>query len=67
MVMKLLPKFIEHCLLEFHRSRGEEWSNFVTHVVGAVFGVVALVLMLVLATPGAGYARRIVCGAIYGA
>ena len=35
---------------EFHRSRSEEWANGITHMIGAVFGIVALTLMVVFAS-----------------
>lgn len=35
------------CLKEFHRSRGEEIANFITHLVGVIFGIVALTMMCV--------------------
>ncbi|MGI6172859.1 MAG: PAQR family membrane homeostasis protein TrhA [Christensenellales bacterium] len=47
-------------------TKGEEIANMVTHIAGAVFGVVALVLCVVRAALGHnGY--RIVGAAIYGA
>ena len=47
-------------------TRGEEITNMVTHIVGAAFGVVALVLCVVFAAKR-GRAFRVVGGAIYGA
>ena len=39
--------WFRQCLKEFHRSRGEEIANFITHLVGVVFGIVALTMMCV--------------------
>ena len=58
--------FQEYCLREFHRSRGEEWANALTHFAGAIFGIVALILMMVFASLH-GTAWHIVACAIYGA
>ena len=46
-------------------TKGEEIANMVTHIVGAVFGLVALVLCVVAAALR-GDAYRIVGSAIYG-
>lgn len=46
-------------------TRGEEITNMVTHTVGAVFGIVALVLCVVFAAKGHN-AYRVISGAIYG-
>ena len=50
---------------EFHRTRGEEWANAITHIVGAVFGLVALILMVVFASIK-GTVWHVVSCAIYG-
>lgn len=47
-------------------TRGEEIANTVTHALGAVFGVTALVLCVLLAA-GSGDPFRIVGASIYGA
>lgn len=52
-------------LKEFHRSSGEEWANFATHLAGMIFGIFALTFMCVL-TAQQGDARKIVSCAIYG-
>ncbi len=39
--------FLRLCREEFHRSRGEEWANGITHLVGTIFSITALVLMVV--------------------
>lgn len=46
-------------------TKGEEITNTVTHIIGAAFGVVALVVSIVYATFG-GNPYRIVSSAIYG-
>lgn len=51
---------------EFHRSRSEEWANGITHMIGAVFGIVALTLMVVFASIK-GNAWHITSCSIYGA
>lgn len=51
---------------EFHRTRGEEWANAISHLVGTVFGIVALTLMCVFAALR-GSAIHVVSCAIYGA
>lgn len=51
---------------EFHRTRGEELANGITHTLGAVFGVVALTLMVVFSALR-GNAWHIVSCSIYGA
>lgn len=50
---------------EFHRTRGEEWANGITHMIGVVFGIVALTLMVVFAA-FKGNAWHITSCAIYG-
>lgn len=47
-------------------SRAEEAANMITHIIGAAFGIVALILCLVSAVRG-GDSYRIVGGTIYGA
>ncbi|NLF94202.1 MAG: hemolysin III family protein [Oligosphaeraceae bacterium] len=51
---------------EFHRTRAEEWANAISHLVGTVFGIVALTLMCVFASLR-GTAIHVVSCAIYGA
>ena len=51
---------------EFHRTRSEEWANGITHMIGVVFGIVALTLMVVFAA-FKGNAWHITSCAIYGA
>ena len=46
-------------------TKGEEIFNMVSHIVGAAFGVVALVLTVVFAA-SAGNLRSVVASAIYG-
>ncbi|MBR4517441.1 MAG: hemolysin III family protein [Victivallales bacterium] len=50
---------------DFHRTPGEEWANFGTHLAGLVFGIFALTYMCVEAGR-LGDARKIVGGALYG-
>jgi len=50
---------------EFHRTRGEEWANGISHLAGTVFGIVALVLLCVWAALY-GNATAIVSSAIFG-
>ena len=50
---------------DFHRSPGEEWANFGTHLAGLVFGIFALTYMCVEAGR-LGDARKIVGCALYG-
>ena len=50
---------------DFHRTVGEEWSNFGTHFAGVVFSIFALTFMCVK-TAESGDARKIVSAAIYG-
>lgn len=38
------------CLKEFHRTRGEELANGITHLLGIIMGVVGLTMMLVFAS-----------------
>ena len=59
-------EFLRICAEEFHRTRGEEWANGITHIVGIVFGVVAITMMLVISSLF-GNAWHIVSSAIYGA
>lgn len=42
--------FLELCIREFHRTRGEEWANGITHIIGVVFGIVALTMMMVFSS-----------------
>ena len=57
--------FLRYCMEEFHRTRGEEWANGISHMVGVVFGIVALTLMMVFAAQR-GNAWHVVSCAIYG-
>ena len=50
---------------DFHRTPGEEWANFGTHLVGLVFGIFALTFMCVEAGRLCD-ARKIVSAALYG-
>ena len=50
---------------DFHRTPGEEWANFGTHLAGLVFGIFALTYMCVEAGR-LGDARKIVGCALYG-
>lgn len=56
---------MQHWGGDFHRSAGEEWANFGTHFLGAVFSIFALTFMCVK-TSESGEARKIVSAAIYG-
>ena len=47
-------------------SKGEEWFNTISHIVGAVFGVVALVVCIILSVQ-AGNTWSVVGSSIYGA
>lgn len=47
-------------------TKGEEWFNAISHMVGATFGIVALVICVVLSAQ-AGNAWSVVGSAIYGA
>lgn len=38
---------------------GEEWANTITHALGAVFGIVALILMLMVSDSPAEYASAV--------
>ena len=58
--------FIEFCKREFHRTRAEEWANGITHMIGVVFGIVALTMMMVFASLQ-GTAWHVVSCSIYGA
>ncbi|MFA6929085.1 MAG: hemolysin III family protein [Lentisphaeria bacterium] len=51
---------------EFHRTRGEEWANGISHLVGMIFGIVALVMLCVYATLHGG-TLQIVSSAVFGA
>ncbi len=57
--------FLRLCREEFHRSRGEEWTNGITHLVGTVFSITALVLMVVSSAIH-GTAWHVVSCSIYG-
>ena len=46
-------------------SKGEELFNFISHLVGAVFGVIALVLCIVKAYVN-GNAAAVVTSIVYG-
>ena len=50
---------------DFHRTQGEEWSNFGTHLFGLVFSIFALTYMCVEAGR-LGDPRKIVGCALYG-
>ena len=50
---------------DFHRTPGEEWANFGTHLAGLVFGIFALTFMCVRAGQ-LGDPRKIVSAALYG-
>ncbi len=56
---------MKHWGADFHRTIGEEWSNFGTHFAGVVFSIFALTFMCVK-TAETGDARKIVSAAIYG-
>lgn len=51
---------------EFHRSRGEELANAMSHLAGTVFSIVALTMMCVYAS-FFGTARHIASCAVFGA
>lgn len=51
---------------EFHRSRGEELANALSHLAGTVFSIVALTMMCVYAA-FFGTARHIASCAVFGA
>lgn len=51
---------------EFHRTRGEELANGISHLVGMIFGIVALVMLCVYAALHGG-ALQIVSSAVFGA
>jgi hemolysin III len=57
---------MERLAKEFHRSRAEEWANGISHLLGIVFGIVALTLMCVFAAMH-GNAWHVTSCAIYGA
>lgn len=57
---------LEQLAREFHRTRGEEWTNGISHMVGLIFGIVALTLMCVFSALY-GNAWHITSCAIYGA
>lgn len=59
-------ELLEFYRKEFHRTRAEEWANGITHMVGVVFGIVALTLMVVFAS-FKGNAWHITSCAVYGA
>lgn len=61
-----LRKRILRCRRDFHRSRGEEWANALSHLLGVVFGIVALVLLCIWSALYAG-PKAIVSSAIFGA
>jgi hemolysin III len=50
---------------EFHRTTGEEWANGISHLVGTIFGIVALVMLCVWAAHY-GNATTVVCSVIFG-
>lgn len=56
---------VQYWSKEFHRTRAEEWANAISHLVGTIFAVVALVLMCVYASLR-GTAIHVVSCAIYG-
>lgn len=63
--LKKILAQMQHWGEDFHRSSTEEWWNFATHFVGAVFSLFALTYMCVK-TADTGDARKIVSAAIYG-
>ena len=58
--------FQKLCEEEFHRTRGEEWANGITHLLGIVFAITALTLMAVYSSLR-GTVWHIVSCSIYGA
>lgn len=52
-------------LREFHRSRSEEWANGISHLLGVIFGIVALTLSCVFASMY-GTAKHVTSVAIFG-
>jgi hemolysin III len=52
-------------LREFHRSRSEEWANGISHLIGVIFGIVALTLSCVFAAMY-GTAKHVASVAIFG-
>lgn len=58
--------FLKLCAEEFHRTRAEEWANGISHLIGVVFGIVALTMMVVFASLF-GNAWHITSCSIYGA
>ena len=60
-----LRERVLHWRREFHRTRGEEWANGISHLAGSIFGVVALVLLCVWAALY-GNATAVVSSAIFG-
>ena len=57
--------WLQMCLEQFHRSRGEEWANGISHLVGVIFGIVGLTLMCVFSAQ-VGTAKDITSCAIFG-
>lgn len=58
--------FLEFCRREFHRTRGEELGNGISHLAGMIFGIVALVLLIVRSAR-CGSPWHVVSCSIYGA
>jgi len=50
----------------FHRTRSEEWANGISHMVGVVFGIVALTMMVIFSSLR-GNAWHVTSCSIYGA
>jgi len=63
--LRRYEEFLKMCREEFHRTRGEEWSNGISHLAGVIFGIVALVL-LVVGAASRGNAWHVVSCSIYG-
>ena len=61
-----LRKHAAYWASEFHRTRGEEWANAMTHLAGTLFSVMALTMMCIFSVQR-GSAIHIVSCAIYGA
>ena len=57
--------WLQMCLEQFHRSRGEEWANGISHLIGVIFGIVGLTLMCVFSAQ-VGTAKDVTSCAIFG-
>jgi hemolysin III len=57
--------WLQMCLEQFHRSRGEEWANGISHLIGVIFGIVGLTLMCVFSAQ-VGTAKDVTGCAIFG-